>query len=245
MEVLDTAADISAAFTALNGNTEVIEIVISDNASLLLSAGQVANDAAALGETSNANGSAYAVQVVDSAANITSDLNALQTTGHVAAITVSDSAEITCSSPHKLTSDATVLGELNNADGSPVHIIVSDTAADISSALDALSGDSQVNKIIISDSGSNAVEVSIAQLTADKVALSELYLSNGTTPANVTLSDTATIHRCADGDFVIAALKSANVTAIATTDASAVFSGAQITALEAAALRSACHLATP
>ncbi len=91
-----------------------------------------------------------------------------------------------------LTADATALGELFQADGvTQAHIHVLDTAANITTALDSPGGSSQINGIIVSDSGSNEVVATAAQLTTDAAALAELFQANGTTPAHVKVSDTA------------------------------------------------------
>jgi hypothetical protein len=190
VEVSDTAANISAAFDALNANTHVDKILISPTAALTLTATQVATDTTALGEIQGS----YSINVGDTAANITSNLDALQTNGHVTKVVVSDSAthEVNVTVA-QLTSDAGVLGELFNSDGTtPAHVAVSDTAAHIGgSEFDTLNGNTQVNKIIVSDSASHEVTISAAQAASDTTALGELFQANGTTPADVAVNDTA------------------------------------------------------
>ncbi len=66
-----------------------------------------------------------------------------------------------------------------------------DTAANISAAFDGLSGNAQVSAIVVSDSATHEVSVTVAQLTSDAAGLAELFQANGTTPATVTVTDTA------------------------------------------------------
>src|SRR5262249_38739184 len=89
-------------------------------------------------------------------------------------------------------SDATALGELLNSDGlTPANVAVNDTAADIQAAFDALNSNTQVNKIVVSDSATNTVTLLAAQIHNDTTALGELFNANGTTAAHVLAADTA------------------------------------------------------
>jgi hypothetical protein len=185
--ITDTAANISASFDTLNSNAQVDHITISPSSSLTLTAGQVATDTTALGEITNGS---YSILVTDSAANVTTNLDALQSNGHVSGITISDNAEITVSIA-QLASDAGVIGDISNANSSPVHVIVSDTAAAIATDFDALSGNSLVNKIVVSDSATNEVTITAAQAAGDVAALSELVQANGVSEAFVAVQDTA------------------------------------------------------
>ncbi|HTT96752.1 MAG TPA: bluetail domain-containing putative surface protein, partial [Rhizomicrobium sp.] len=186
VKISDSAANISAAFDALNSNTQVDKIVISPTAALTLSASQVAGDTTALGEIQGS----YTIHVSDTAADITTYLDALHANGHVTQIVVSDNAEITVSIA-QLSSDSDVIGDLQNQDASTVHVIVADTAANIATALDSLNGNALVNAIVVSDSGTNEVTITAAQAAADTTALNELKLANGSTMAHVAVSDTA------------------------------------------------------
>jgi hypothetical protein len=185
--ITDTAANISAAFDTLNSNTQVDHITISPSSSLTLTAGQVATDTTALGEITNGS---YSILVTDTAANVTTNLDALQSNGHVSGITISDNAEITVSIA-QLASDAGVIGDISNANSSPVHVIVSDTAAAIAADFDALSGNSLVNKIVVSDSATHEVTITAAQAAGDVTALGELVQANGVSEAFVAVQDTA------------------------------------------------------
>ncbi|HEX4294597.1 MAG TPA: hypothetical protein VHZ29_10720, partial [Rhizomicrobium sp.] len=184
--VSDTAANISAAFDALNANIHVDKIVISPVAALTLTAGQVANDTTALGEISGS----YSIHVSDTAANVTANLDALQSNGHVTAVVISDNQEITVA-VFQLFIDNTVIGEITNQNASPVHVIVADTAAAIAAQIGNLNFDGLVNKIIVTDSATNEVTITAAQAAADTTVLGELFLANGTTPAHVAVLDSA------------------------------------------------------
>jgi len=186
--ISDTAANISAAFDTLNSATQVDHITITPSAALSLSATQVANDTTALGEITNGS---YSINVTDTAAAVTANLDALQANGHVGQITISDNNEITVSVA-QLTSDAVVIGEIQNQNASTVHVIVSDTAADIGAAFNSLNASALVNKIIVSDSASHEVTITATQAANDTAALGELFLANGTTPAHVAVNDSAT-----------------------------------------------------
>ncbi|HTQ13613.1 MAG TPA: calcium-binding protein [Rhizomicrobium sp.] len=194
--VSDTAAAISGGFDALNGNSHVDKIVVSDSASneVVISASQAGADVTALGELFQADGTTPGhVEVLDTAADITATLDNLSANASVDKIVVSNSASAAVAvTVAQLTGDAVALAELFQADGTtPAHVTVADTAAHISAAIDGLAGDSQVDKIVVGDSGSNNVNVNVAQVTSDAAALAELFQADGTTPATITVTDTA------------------------------------------------------
>ena len=192
----DTAANISAAFDALNGNADVDKIVVTDSATheVTITAAQAVADTTALGELYQSNGTTPAhVEVSDIAANISSALDALNGNSHVDKIVVSDSAthEVAITAG-QAGSDSTALGELYQSDGTThAHVEVLDIAANISSALDALNANTHVDKIVVSDSATHEVTLTAAQVAADTTALGELYQSNGTAPAHAEVLDTA------------------------------------------------------
>ncbi|PWT89061.1 MAG: hypothetical protein C5B56_07740, partial [Proteobacteria bacterium] len=88
----DTAHNIGAAFDQL-ADTHIVWIKISDNAAVTLTARQVVSDAEAIGKLQNANGSPPAIAITDTAANVATNLDALQAlaaAGELAAITLTD-----------------------------------------------------------------------------------------------------------------------------------------------------------
>jgi len=79
----------------------------------------------------------------------------------------------------QLNYDAGALSKLEFADGQTTKILnVSDTAANISSALDGLNQDAQIGEVTITDN--QAITLSLAQDTSDTAILSELRNANGT-----------------------------------------------------------------
>ena len=87
--IADTASNISANLDNFVTNLP-LSIVISDDKPLVLTVGQIAADAAALAVTTNANGLAYALNVTDSAANVSIAFDLLNSNAHVELITLID-----------------------------------------------------------------------------------------------------------------------------------------------------------
>ena len=194
LTVSDTAANIQSALIAGTTNSHIAMIEISNNGTITLNASQAVSNATALGELYNSTGATRAtVTVNDTASNIQSNLSGLNASAiHIGKIVVSNSgsAEVQVSVAG-LTSYSNVLVELYNSNGSTAaNVTVSDTASDITGGLATLESDTQVNKIIVSDSGANEVVVSVSGLTTYGTVLSSLFDANGSTAANVTVSDT-------------------------------------------------------
>ena len=162
-----TAATISANFNALNTNTSVSSIVISDNAAVTLSVAQLQNDGHALGELQNANGSPYTIDATDTAADLSADLNALNTNSHVAAISISDGGALTLTAA-QVTTDATALSEVTGSFGE----VVADTGAHISSDLSALAADTHLSSITVTDGA--MLTVASSQYAADTAVLDKI-----------------------------------------------------------------------
>ena len=93
----------------------------------------------------------------------------------------------------RLTSDSSVLGLLQNDNLSPLHLIVSDTAAHIEGDFGALNTNATVNKIVVTDSGSSEIMLSAAMAVGDSAAIGELYASDGATAGSVAVSDIASV----------------------------------------------------
>src|SRR6202012_5020499 len=68
---------------------------------------------------------------------------------------------------------------------------VKDLAANIGTAFDALSGNTHVTKIVVTDSQTNEVAITVSQFATDGDALSELVKADGSTQATVKIVDTA------------------------------------------------------
>ena len=86
-----------------------------------------------LAEKSTLDGTQGGFDILDTAAAITAYLDQLDDT-HIVSIDVSDSGEVS-PSVQQLTSDATAIGKLQNANSSPVLLAVNDSAADIEAGL--------------------------------------------------------------------------------------------------------------
>ena len=123
--------------------------------------------------------------IADTAADITANLDQLNDP-NIDAIIVSDNGQVGAS-VQQLTSDATAIGKLSNQNGSSYQLAVTDTAADITAALNSLDR-SNIGSITISDN--NAVGASVAELTSDATAIGKLANSSGT-PYQLAISDTA------------------------------------------------------
>ena len=86
MSVLDSATNLSSDLGALNSNDRVNSIVVGSGGALTLDATEVATDTAALGEITGG----YTIAVSDTAANVATNLDALQSNGNVASIALTD-----------------------------------------------------------------------------------------------------------------------------------------------------------
>ena len=145
--ISDTAADISADLDQLT-DAKITSIAISDNAAVGVTVAQLTGDATQIGKLANANATPYQLAVTDTAANIAAGLNGLNGSS-IGSITISDNGAIGVTVA-QLTSDATAIGKLANANATPYQLAISDTAADITAALDSLNG-SNIASITISD----------------------------------------------------------------------------------------------
>jgi PII-like signaling protein len=196
LNISDNGANISAALDNLGGDSHIVTITDTNDQAITLSVAQIAGDSAALSILVNGDGSAYTLNVNDEAANISAALDGLNSNSHVTSIVVADSGnnEVVVSVA-QLSADAQALGELytDNTLATLANVAVSDIAANIQGALSTLNSDSQVNKIIVSDSGTNEIQVSVAELSVDAAVLAELYNADGITQANVAVADTAAI----------------------------------------------------
>ena len=183
-DIADTAADITANLDQLN-DPNIDAIIVSDNGQVGASVQQLTSDAAAIGKLSNQNGSPGQLAISDTAADITARLNGLDGS-NIGSITISDNNAVGVSVV-QLTSDAAAISKLANQNGRPYQLAVTDTAADITAALDSLDG-SNIASITISDN--NAVGASVAQLTSDATAISKLANQSGA-PYQLAVTDTA------------------------------------------------------
>ena len=181
--VADTAAAVSSGIDALNADTHVTSITLTDagTPTLTLTANQVAHDTAALGEITN---SAYAVAVVDTAVNVVENFDALAADANVTSITLTGSTALVLSAAQAV-DDQALLGEITNASYS---ITAVGSGADVSANIDALNADAHVTSIFVADAGSPTPTLTLtaAQALEDTTALGEI-----SEPYAVAISDTA------------------------------------------------------
>ena len=183
ISVSDFGSYIQTALGALDSDSNVTSIVISDNAALSLSAYDATNDGRAISLLQNESG----LTVSDTAQNISTYLDQLNGESNVSSIVISDSAALTLEA-YQVAEDTTALGKLSNFDTSGVTIDVSDTAANISLYLTALEANPDLSSITISDNG--AITVSIDDLASDQDALGLLQNQN-IYPVTLNVEDTA------------------------------------------------------
>jgi hypothetical protein len=148
--LFDTTADVVAGLGRLAADSNVAAIYLSDSAAISLSAAEVAADARALAEIVNPN---LTVNVVDTAANISADLDALASVPGIpglASLVVSDNAALTLTAA-KVVHDAKVLGEAVDKNGAAFLFNLDDTAANLSGVVAALAGDSHLGAITVTD----------------------------------------------------------------------------------------------
>ena len=129
--------------------------------------------------------------ILDSAADISADLDQLDDS-HIDAIAISDNGKVSAS-VQQLTSDATAIGKLQNANLSPVLLAINDTAADIQAGLSTLVAKS--SKIASITASNGPVVVSAATFLADRSALDKIV-------GGFAISDTA--------DDIVASLNQLN-----------------------------------
>jgi hypothetical protein len=108
--------------------------------------------------------------ILDSAANI--NLDQLNDDSHIDKIVISDNGNVGASI-QQLTSDATAIGKLQNANpGASVRLAIADTVADIQAGLPTLAQDA--SKIASITSSDGPIVVSAATFLADRPALDKI-----------------------------------------------------------------------
>ena len=108
--------------------------------------------------------------VSDTAANLVADLDQLNDP-NISTITISDNGQITASVA-QLTTDATAIGDLKNANGSPVVLTIHDMAGDVQSGLSTLVQDTGEIGSITTSNG--PIVVSAATFLADELTLDKI-----------------------------------------------------------------------
>ena len=179
-DILDSAANITANLDQLNDDSHIDTIAISDNGNVGASIQQLTTDTTAIGKLQNANLSPVLLAINDTTADIQAGLSTLvQDAGEIASITVSDDPIVF--------SAATFLADQSALDKIVGGFDVSDTAANVMADLDQLD-DPNISAITISDNGQ--ISASVAQLTTDATAIGKLQNANAS-PALLAINDTA------------------------------------------------------
>ena len=186
--ITDTASDISGAFDALDLDTHITQLIVSDNAAVTVSTNQLfVSDTHAISILKNANNSAYTLVVSDTGANITTYLNGVQSNTHVTTIVVASG--VVDATIAQLASDSTALANLKTSVGGPqASVTVSDTSAHIHSGWANVAADTQVSSIVISDNTQLSLTATQASQTS---AVEKLVYANSTTSDIVLVKDTA------------------------------------------------------
>ncbi len=173
----DTAANISASFDALNGDTHVTSITIGGAGTqvLILTAAQATGDARALGIIANAN---YQIVISDSASNVAAALPALSSNTHITSITLTDpGTPIFSMSVSQALNSLSVLALISSAHS----ITISDSAAQLRmfspAQITALGADG-LTLVVATDAAANFNASQRQALGAASVRLTEPY-SNG------------------------------------------------------------------
>ncbi len=184
----DTAFNITAAFDALDLDSHIAHIIISDNAAVTVTTNQLfVTDSHAISILKNANNSAYTLVVSDTGAAITTYLNNLQTNTHVTQIVVASG--VVDATVAQLASDSTALANLKTSvGGSQSSIAVSDTSAHLHSGWANVAADGQVSSIVISDNTPLNLTATQASQTS---AVEKLVYGNSTTSDIVLVKDTS------------------------------------------------------
>jgi hypothetical protein len=123
--------------------------------------------------------------ISDTAANVSSAIDALNDDGNVKAITLTDGGTPTLilTAAQALT-DTQALGEITNAN---YEIAVSDTAANVSENFDALNADAKIASITLTDAGTPTLTLTAGEALGDTRALGEITNSL----YKIAISDTA------------------------------------------------------
>ena len=179
-DILDSAANITANLDQLNDDSHIDAIAISDNGNVGASIQQLTTDKTAIGKLQNANLSPVLLAITDTTADIQAGLSTLvQDAGEIASITASDDPIVF--------SAATFLADRSALDKIVGGFDVSDTAANVMADLDQLD-DPNISAITISDNGQ--ISASVAQLTTDATAIGKLQNANAS-PVLLAINDTA------------------------------------------------------
>ena len=164
LAINDTATDVQDGLSTLVADTGEIASITASNGSIVVSAATFLADQSALDKIVGG------FDVSDTAANLVADLDQLNDP-NISAIIISDSGQITASVA-QLTTDATAIGKLQNADLSPVLLAINDTAGAVQTGLSTLVQDTaEIGSITASYA---PIVVSAATFQADQSTLDKI-----------------------------------------------------------------------
>ena len=122
----------------------------------------------ALSKISNA---AYTIAVVDTAANVSANIAALNADANISSITLTDGGMPTLAlTAAQVVADTTALSKITNN----YAIAVTDTAADISADIDTLNANVKISSITLMGTGTPILALSAAQAADDTAALGKI-----------------------------------------------------------------------
>ena len=221
--IADTAANVQGNIDALQATAGKITGIVLTNSSqptITISSTQQTNDATVLANIVSlyqlvvqassltvaqalaaftANPNMAAVSILDTAANVASNINALQAmVAKVNSVAFTDSGTPSLSLTYtQYTNDSTAIAKFAGSyglvvSGAPVSAAaalqanarvtafsVSDTAATIAAGLDALNADSKISAIAFTDSGTPSLSITYTQYTNDSTAIGKFGASYG------------------------------------------------------------------
>ena len=164
LAINDTAADVQAGLSTLVADTGEIASITASNGPIVVSAATFLADQSALDKIVGG----FAIS--DTADVIVANLDQLNDP-NISAITISDNGQISASVA-QLTTDATAIGDLQNANGSPVLLAINDTAGDVQTGLSTLVQDTGEIGSITTSYG--PIVVSAATFLADQSTLDKI-----------------------------------------------------------------------
>ena len=179
LALVDTSNAISGDLDNLNG-ANIASITISDGGAIATNVAQLTSDAVALSKIANVGGSPFQINVTDTAAHIAAGIATLEAD-------LANIESITATGGVVSVSIATLTADQGALDKIVGGFSISDTAANLSSALPTLT-DSQITSLVVSDN--QPVQVDIAELSADATQIGLLTNASGG-PASLAIVDTA------------------------------------------------------
>ena len=201
-DVVDTAADVSANIDALNADASLGAIMLTDSGtpSLTLTVAQAIGDTSALAKVATA----YAIDVVDTAAAVAANIDAVSQVAGLAHITLTDGGTPTLTlTAAQAVNDAGVIGLITNSN---VQVVISDTAANVAAQLDALNADPLISAIVLTDAGTPRLTLTVAQALGDATALGKIANTNVQIAVSDTAADVAANFDALDADAAVSSI---------------------------------------